>query len=237
MTSTTRTWSRRSSAPPRSRRSEDARAGRIRDRGLRRSRSARGARSSASRASRALAVMRGRAAAGITFLDDARYDDETGSAPLATGYSEVLFGELAARGRARPGVLVLANKLWWEFWPGQSALRSSRGRSSARGSTTSTSSTRCPRRPGSRSRTLVREMARLIDSGKVRAWGVAELGPRADRASSHGRARRGAAAAMRRAAPATASSTDPSSRTARCATRSSTQAHRWSPRRASRTGR
>jgi aryl-alcohol dehydrogenase-like predicted oxidoreductase len=31
---------------------------------------------------------------GVTFLDDARYDDETGSAPLATGYSEVVFGEL-----------------------------------------------------------------------------------------------------------------------------------------------
>ena len=32
--------------------------------------------------------------AGITFLDDARYNDPTGSAPLATGYSEVVFGEL-----------------------------------------------------------------------------------------------------------------------------------------------
>ena len=31
---------------------------------------------------------------GINFLDDARYDDETGRAPLPTGYSEVLFGEL-----------------------------------------------------------------------------------------------------------------------------------------------
>ena len=35
--------------------------------------------------------------AGITFLDDARYDDETGTAPMPTGYSEVVFGELFAR--------------------------------------------------------------------------------------------------------------------------------------------
>ena len=32
--------------------------------------------------------------AGITFLDDARYDDETGRAPTPTGWSEVVFGEL-----------------------------------------------------------------------------------------------------------------------------------------------
>ena len=41
-----------------------------------------------------LAVMRAARDAGITFLDDARYDDETGTAPIPTGYSEVLFGEL-----------------------------------------------------------------------------------------------------------------------------------------------
>src|ERR1700730_5921388 len=31
---------------------------------------------------------------GIEFLDDARYDDRTGRAPIPTGYSEVVFGEL-----------------------------------------------------------------------------------------------------------------------------------------------
>ncbi len=31
---------------------------------------------------------------GINFLDDARYNDETGKAPMKTGYSEVVFGEL-----------------------------------------------------------------------------------------------------------------------------------------------
>lgn len=34
---------------------------------------------------------------GVDFLDDACYDDETGQAPLASGYSEVLFGELRRR--------------------------------------------------------------------------------------------------------------------------------------------
>ena len=39
---------------------------------------------------------------GVMFLDDARYNDESGLAPLATGYSEVVFGELfrAAAGDA-----------------------------------------------------------------------------------------------------------------------------------------
>ena len=41
-----------------------------------------------------LAVMRAAMEAGIDFLDDARYDDETGTAPMPTGYSEVVFGEL-----------------------------------------------------------------------------------------------------------------------------------------------
>jgi aryl-alcohol dehydrogenase-like predicted oxidoreductase len=58
---------------------------------------------------------------GITFFDDARYNDETGRAPLPTGYSEVLFGRLiAATGRPR-AELVLANKLWWEHWPREDA--------------------------------------------------------------------------------------------------------------------
>ena len=41
-----------------------------------------------------LAVMQAAREHGINFLDDARYNDETGNAPIPTGYSEVLFGEL-----------------------------------------------------------------------------------------------------------------------------------------------
>jgi aryl-alcohol dehydrogenase-like predicted oxidoreductase len=68
---------------------------------------------------RGVAVMRAARAAGITLLDDARYNDETGTAPIPTGYSEVVFGELfRAAGWQRDEVAV-ANKLWWEFWPAQ----------------------------------------------------------------------------------------------------------------------
>ena len=69
------------------------------------------------------AVMRAARDAGITFLDDARYNDETGNAPIPTGYSEVLFGELfRAAGWPRDETIV-CNKLWWEFWPEQSATQ------------------------------------------------------------------------------------------------------------------
>jgi aryl-alcohol dehydrogenase-like predicted oxidoreductase len=58
--------------------------------------------------------------AGITFLDDARYNDETGHAPIPTGYSEVVFGELFRAAGWRRADTVVANKLWWEFWPRES---------------------------------------------------------------------------------------------------------------------
>ena len=68
---------------------------------------------------RGVSVMTAAREAGITFLDDARYNDETGRAPIPTGYSEVVFGELfRAAGWRRDGTVV-ANKLWWEFWPEQ----------------------------------------------------------------------------------------------------------------------
>ncbi len=65
-------------------------------------------------------VMRAARDAGITFLDDARYDDETGRAPIPTGYSEVVFGELFRGAGWRRDDTVVSNKLWWEFWPDQS---------------------------------------------------------------------------------------------------------------------
>jgi len=65
-------------------------------------------------------VMRAAREAGINFLDDARYNDETGRAPLPTGYSEVVFGELFRATGWRRDEVVVSNKLWWEFWPDQS---------------------------------------------------------------------------------------------------------------------
>src|SRR5215467_1242608 len=66
-------------------------------------------------------IMRAAWDEGISFFDDARYDDETGTAPIRTGYSEVVFGELFRGAGIRRDEAVVANKLWWEFWPGQSA--------------------------------------------------------------------------------------------------------------------
>jgi aryl-alcohol dehydrogenase-like predicted oxidoreductase len=68
---------------------------------------------------RGIAVMRTAREAGITFLDDARYNDETGHAPIPSGYSEVVFGELFRRSGWQRDAVVVANKLWWEFWPDQ----------------------------------------------------------------------------------------------------------------------
>ena len=65
-------------------------------------------------------VMRAAREAGINFLDDARYNDETGRAPIPTGYSEVVFGELFLAAGWRRDEAVVSNKLWWEFWPDQS---------------------------------------------------------------------------------------------------------------------
>jgi aryl-alcohol dehydrogenase-like predicted oxidoreductase len=80
---------------------------------------------------RGLAVMRAARQAGITLLDDARYNDETGTAPIPTGYSEVVFGKLFRAAGWRRDEVVVANKLWWEFWPAQTPaqeLASSLGR-------------------------------------------------------------------------------------------------------------
>ena len=67
-----------------------------------------------------VAVMRAAREAGITLLDDARYNDETGSAPIPTGYSEIVFGELFREVGWRRDEVVVSNKLWWEFWPDES---------------------------------------------------------------------------------------------------------------------
>ena len=69
---------------------------------------------------RGVSVMRAARDAGITFLDDARYNDESGSAPIPSGYSEVVFGELFRAAGWRRADTIVSNKLWWEFWPRQS---------------------------------------------------------------------------------------------------------------------
>jgi aryl-alcohol dehydrogenase-like predicted oxidoreductase len=117
-------------------------------------------------------VMRAARDAGITFLDDARYDDETGSAPLRTGYSEVVFGELfRAAGWARDRVVV-ANKLWWEFWPGEGAVAELAG-SLTRMGLQHVDLIYAERPPsGARVEDLLADVAAVLDRGMARHWGL-----------------------------------------------------------------
>jgi L-glyceraldehyde 3-phosphate reductase len=119
-----------------------------------------------------LAVMRAAREAGIDFLDDARYDDTTGTAPLRTGYSEVVFGELFRRAGWRRDEVVVANKLWWEFWPQESAAQELDG-SLGRMGLEHLDLAYAERPPaGLGVAEVVGAAADLIAAGKLRAWGV-----------------------------------------------------------------
>src|SRR5690349_15704537 len=117
-----------------------------------------------------VAVLQAARAAGLDFLEVARYNDETGRAPIPTGYSEVVFGELFRASRWPRDEVTIADKLWWEFWPEQTAAREldaslertgldhfdfiySDPPPAAPGWATSASSTPTRRRPRCRSRT------------------------------------------------------------------------------------
>jgi L-glyceraldehyde 3-phosphate reductase len=68
-----------------------------------------------------VAVLDEARAQGIDFLEVARYNDETGTAPIRTGYSEVVFGEVFRASSYERDEVTIAGKLWWEFWPEQDA--------------------------------------------------------------------------------------------------------------------
>jgi len=119
-----------------------------------------------------LAVMRAAREAGITFLDDARYDDETGTAPIPTGWSEVVFGELfRGAGWVRDEVVV-ANKLWWEFWPDQDATAELDGSLGRMGLDHVDLITSMPPPDGLTVADAVGQIGRLVTSGRARAWGI-----------------------------------------------------------------
>ena len=121
----------------------------------------------------ALAVMQAAREAGINFLDDARYTDEKGTAPLQSGYSEVLFGELfRAAGWSRDETIV-ANKLWWEFWPAETALDEIEGSLERTKLDHIDIEYACPLPDGLEVAEAVRQIAEMIEAGKAHAWGVA----------------------------------------------------------------
>jgi aryl-alcohol dehydrogenase-like predicted oxidoreductase len=109
---------------------------------------------------------------GINFLDDARYNDETGTAPLKTGYSEVVFGELFRAAGWRRDEVILANKLWWEFWPQQSAAQEL-DESLQRMGMDYIDLVYAERPPPDLAiERIVHDVNQLIEAGKIRAWGV-----------------------------------------------------------------
>jgi aryl-alcohol dehydrogenase-like predicted oxidoreductase len=120
-----------------------------------------------------LAVMLAARESGIDFLDDARYDDTTGRAPIKTGYSEVLFGELFHAAGWKRDDVVVANKLWWEFWPGESAAQELDGSLGRMGLGYLDLVYSWVPPDGLEVAQVVRDVGGLIASGKARAWGVA----------------------------------------------------------------
>ena len=109
---------------------------------------------------------------GINFLDDARYTDETGDAPMKSGYSEVVFGELFRASGWKREEVVLANKLWWEFWPDESAEAELEGSLQRMGMDYLDLAYAERPREGQSIELIIRDVGALIAAGKLRAWGV-----------------------------------------------------------------
>jgi aryl-alcohol dehydrogenase-like predicted oxidoreductase len=109
---------------------------------------------------------------GINFFDDARYNDETGRAPLPTGYSEVLFGELFRAAGLRRDEVVVANKLWWEFWPEQSAAAELDGSLARMGFDHVDVIYANPPPDGLAVADMVAAVDGLLAAGKARAWAM-----------------------------------------------------------------
>jgi aryl-alcohol dehydrogenase-like predicted oxidoreductase len=115
--------------------------------------------------------------AGINFLDDARYNDETGRAPIPSGYSEMIFGELFRAAGWRREDTIVANKLWWEFWPGETPaqeLTGSLGRMRLDYVDLIYSEKLPPDVPVE---DAVGMITGLIQAGAARAWGVLNWSP------------------------------------------------------------
>jgi len=119
-----------------------------------------------------LAVMRAAREAGITLLDDARYDDETGTAPIPTGWSEVVFGELFHDAGWERDAVTVCNKLWWEHWPDEDAAAELDGSLERMGLEhvdviyAIAASTAPP------VEVVVEQVAGLLRSGRARGWGT-----------------------------------------------------------------
>jgi L-glyceraldehyde 3-phosphate reductase len=119
-----------------------------------------------------VAVLQAARAAGIDFLEVARYNDTLGTAPIPTGYSEVVFGEVfRASGWPRDEVF-LANKLWWEFWPEQSAEQELDASLERTGLDRFDFLYSDPPPAELAIERVVAAVTDLIGAGRIRAWGI-----------------------------------------------------------------
>lgn len=119
-----------------------------------------------------VAVMHAARSAGITFLDDARYNDETGTAPIPTGYSEVVFGDLFRAAGWKRDEVVVSNKLWWEHWPHESAAAELDGSLGRMGFDYVDVIYAIHPPANLPIRTVVEQVGGLLSSGRARAWGT-----------------------------------------------------------------
>jgi L-glyceraldehyde 3-phosphate reductase len=135
--------------------------------------------------SQGVAVLQAARECGIDFLEVARYNDTTGSAPIPTGYSEVVFGEVfRASDWARDEVLI-ANKLWWEFWPEQTAAQELDASLQRTGLGHFDFIYSDPPPDDLPIEYVVTAVTDLVAEGKARAWGIVNW--QADRVAEAGR--------------------------------------------------
>jgi L-glyceraldehyde 3-phosphate reductase len=121
---------------------------------------------------RGLSAMRAAREYGINHLDDARYNDETGTAPIPTGYSEVLFGELFRDAGWDRSETLVSNKLWWEFWPEQSAREELEGSLRRMGFDYIDVIYANPPPDGMPVPDMVATVGELVQAGLARAWAI-----------------------------------------------------------------
>ncbi|MEN3279393.1 MAG: hypothetical protein V7607_533 [Solirubrobacteraceae bacterium] len=136
--------------------------------------------------SQGVAVLRAARECGVDFLEVARYNDTTGSAPIPTGYSEVVFGEVFRASDWPREEVLIANKLWWEFWPEQTAAQELEA-SLQRTGLDHFDFIYCDPPPDELPiEYVVTAVTDLVAEGKVRAWGIVNW--QADRVAEAGRA-------------------------------------------------